>query len=218
MFRTVSAVAFAAIAVAASPAAARDLAAPASRLYLHLGPAAVANAEGAEIKAGGAVIPGADISIETNVTPVVEIGYFLNRNVAVSFTGGYPPLAKVVAAGTLAGAGTVGKTTYGPMALTAHYHFRPEASFRPYVGAGPVFMYVFDEQDGLLTNLNVKHSFGFAVQAGAEMAINDRLALFVDVKKARLRTTATANLGPAPVTSKIKMDPLVVHAGLALKL
>ena len=218
MFRTVSALALAAAALVASPAAAADRAAGDSRLYLHLGPGAVANAEGAEISAGGSVIPGADISIATNLTAIVEVGYFVNRNVAVSFTGGFPPLAKVVAAGSLKGAGTVGKTTYGPMALTAHYHFAPDAAFRPYVGAGPVFMYIFDEQDGLLTNLNVKHHFGFAVQAGAEMAISDRIGLFVDVKKALLRTNATANLGPAPVTAKIKMDPLVVHAGVAFKL
>jgi outer membrane protein len=218
MFRTLFAMGLAAAALVAGPAAAADFAPGESRLYLHLGPAAIANAEGAEIKAAGSVIPGADISIETNVTPVAEIGYFLNRNVAVSFTGGFPPLAKVVAAGTLAGSGTVGKTSYGPMALTAHYHFLPQGAFRPYIGAGPVFMYIFDAQDGLLTNLKVKHRFGFAVQAGAQIAINDRIGLFLDVKKARLRTVATANLGPAPVVSKIKMDPLVVHAGLALKL
>ena len=208
----------ASVMIGGSAAAAELGSAGQSRLYLHVGPAAVALDEGAEIRAGGAVIPGGTIYIKTNVTPVLELGYFLSRNVAISFTGGWPPLAKVEGAGTLEGAGTIGKSTYGPMALTAHYHFNPEGTFRPYVGAGPVFMYVFSEQDGLVRNLNVKHNFGFAVQAGAEVSMTERLGLFLDVKKARLRTTATGSLGPAPMTSKIKMDPLVIHAGVALKL
>lgn len=218
MFRATSAaVAVIAFAAIAAPAAASESASDASRWYVHAGPAAVALSEGAEIKAAGNVIPGATIYIKTNVTPVVEIGYMPTPNIGISFTGGWPPLAKVEGAGSLKGAGTIGKATYGPMALTAHYHFLSQGPVRPYVGAGPVFMYIFKEQDGLLRDLNVKHHFGFAVQAGAEIAVHDRVGLFFDVKKAHLRTSATGLLGPAPTSSKIKMDPLVIHSGLAFK-
>src|SRR5205085_7794223 len=97
------------------------------------------------------------------------------------------------------------------------YHFLSEGPVRPYVGAGPVFMYIFKEQDGLLRNLNVKNHFGFALQAGAEVAVTEHVGLFVDVKEAHLRTSATGMLGPAPTSSKIKMDPLVIHSGLSFR-
>ena len=55
------------------------------------------------------------------------------------------------------GIGRLGETTYGPMALTAHYHFTGLGRLQPYVGVGAAFMYVFDEKDGLMGQLNLDH-------------------------------------------------------------
>ncbi len=169
--------------------------------------------------AGGAPVPGGDIAIRPKPHPTfaVEIGYFITPNIAVSFTGGLPPKVNIEAAGTLAGLGRLGSTTYGPMTLTVHYHFTGFGRFQPYVGFGPTFMYVFRASDGLLTDLKINHAVGFAVQAGVDVMITQNWGAFVDVKKAYLRTRATGDLGGAPIRAKVKLDPLVLHAGVTYR-
>jgi outer membrane protein len=104
--------------------------------YVHVGIAGVILDEGAKINVGGNRIVGGDVEIKPQVTPAVEIGYFFTPELAVSFTGGYPPRIKVEAAGTMDGMGLVGRSTYGPMTLTAHYHFQGFGRFQPYIGLG----------------------------------------------------------------------------------
>ncbi len=215
MFRKVTLLGAVALGLWGGAASAQE--APLKRFYLHAGPGGVILNEGAVLSAGGAVIPGATVTANDSVTPVVEIGYFLNRNFAVSFTGGYPPTATVQAAGTLAGAGTVGKAVYGPMALTAHYHLTNFGRIRPYIGGGVVFMYVFSTTDGLLTNLKVHNHFGYTGQAGVDVDLSDRWGAFFDVKAAHLHTTSTGNLGPTLITGDVKMDPTVIHGGVSYR-
>jgi outer membrane protein len=167
--------------------------------------------------AGGQRLEGANISIKPQATVALEAGYFVSPNLAVSFTGGVPPFAKIEGAGTMAGVGRVGATTYGPMTLTAHYHFTHFGRLQPYMGAGPAFMYVFDEKDAAMSALRVEHAAGFAFQIGADYMITDHLGLFVDVKKAILRTEAKGFYGPFPINADIKLDPLVVHGGLSVR-
>jgi outer membrane protein len=185
--------------------------------YVHAGPAGLIMDEGATLKVAGQKQVGATIAIKSQVTPAVELGYFVTRNVAVSFTGGIPPLAKIEADGTMKGYPTIGKASYGPMTLTAHYHFMDLGRFQPYVGVGPAFMYVFDDNDGLMNRLKVKEAVGFAFQAGADFMIDQHWGLFVDAKKAILRTHATGFLGVLPVKADVKLDPLVLSGGLTYR-
>jgi outer membrane protein len=185
--------------------------------FVHIGPAAVILDESATMSAAGQKLDGANISIKPQATVVIEAGYFLTPNFAISFTGGIPPFAKIEGAGTMAGVGRVGATTYGPMTLTAHYHFTWFGRLQPYVGVGPAFMYVFDEKDGVMTQLKIDNAAGFAVQVGADYMITDRWGLFVDVKNAILRTEAKGSYGPFPIQADIKLDPLVVNAGVGFR-
>jgi outer membrane protein len=186
-------------------------------VFVHIGPAAVILDESATLFAAGQKLEGANNSIKPQATVAVEAGYFLTSKFAVSFTGGLPPSAKIDGAGTMAGAGRVGATTYGPMTLTAHYHFTDLGRLQPYLGAGPAFMYVFDEKDGVMTRLDVKNAVGFALQVGADYMITESWGFFVDVKKAILRTEAKGFYGPTPVRADIKLDPLVIHGGVSLR-
>jgi len=185
--------------------------------FVHIGPAAVVLNESATMFAAGHQLHGANISIKPQATVAVEAGYFLSSNFAISFTGGFPPFAKIEGAGTMSGVGRIGATTYGPMTLTAHYHFTGMGRFQPYVGAGPAFMHVFDDKDGLMTGLKVENAAGFAFQVGADYMVAEQWGLFVDVKKAILRTEAKGFYGSAPINADIKLDPLVVHAGMGVR-
>lgn len=213
-----------ALGVSTSAALAADLAVPESApianrpsFYLHVGPAAIILDESASMKAAGQNVPGGNIAMEPQATAVVEAGYFFTPNLAVSFTGGLPLHADIEAAGTMDGLGRVGETLYGPVALTAHYHFTGLGRMQPYLGLGPAFMYVFDATDGLLTDLKIDHAFGFAFQAGVDLMLNEHWGLFVDAKKVILRTEASGSLGGVPIDADVTLDPLVIHAGLTFR-
>jgi outer membrane protein len=185
--------------------------------YLHVGPGGLLYHESATIKAFGTTIPGANISQNWSPTVMLEVGYYLTPNWAISLTGGYPPTVKVNGAGTIAGLGKLGEATYGPMALTAHYHFDNWGRFRPYIGAGPAYMIVFGTKDAALTNVKVENSWGFVGQIGVDYMINQHWGWFFDVKQAYLRTNASGNLGVLPITARVKLDPTVLHTGLVYR-
>ena len=188
-----------------------------SGAYLHVGPAGLVLDEGVSIRAAGQPHVGADIFVKSQLTLGIEAGYFLNPNFAISLTGGIPPVAKIELSGTMSGMGTVGKTTYGPVGLTAHYHFREFGRVQPYAGVGPVLFYVFDDEDGVLTNLKARHSVGFALQAGADFMLDENWGVFIDVKKVFLQTQAHGSLGGLPIKADVRLDPLVVHSGVTYR-
>jgi outer membrane protein len=224
MFRTILIAMGAAMICISGAASAADLNAPApsempfaSRFYVHVGPAALIQNQGIKLELGGVPVPGADISMKWNPTVGIEAGAYLTPNVAVSFTGGLPPVGRVEAAGALDGIGRLGETRYGPMALTAHYHFNPTGSINPYIGAGAVYMYVFSTTDAAINNLDVKNAFGAAAQAGVDIMLTRNWGMFFDVKKAYLRTDATGSFMGAPVKADIKLDPLVLNSGVTYR-
>jgi outer membrane protein len=187
------------------------------RYFLHIGPAGVLLDEDADIYVVGNHLDGGTISIKSHLTFAVEAGMFVTPNLAVSFTGGLPPSIKIEADGVMSSMGRVGATTYGPMTLTAHYHFTGLGRLQPYIGAGPTFMYVFDDKDGVMGDLKIDHTVGFAVQVGADYMITDQWGIFFDVKKAYLRTEATGTLGGYAVKADVKLDPLVLHTGVTFR-
>lgn len=185
--------------------------------FVHLGAGVVMPSESAKINAAGLRIPGASISIAAQVTPIVEAGYFLTPNWAVSFTGGLPPTINIKGAGSVGALGSFGKAVYGPMTLTTHYHFTNFGRFQPYVGVGVAYMKIFSTKDNVLTNLSINDAVGPALQAGVDIMIDDRWSAFVDVKKAFLRTRTTGYLGLAPIRAWATVDPLVVSTGVGYR-
>jgi outer membrane protein len=224
MFRTILIATGAMIAAIGGPARAADFDAPApietpflSRFYVHVGPAALIQNQGVKLELGGVPVRGADIGMKWNPTLGIEAGAYLTPNIAVSFTGGLPPVGRVEAAGALDGIGRLGETRYGPMALTAHYHFNEMGSIRPYIGAGAVYMYVFSTTDAAINNLDVKNAFGAAAQVGVDMMFTNHWGMIFDLKKAYLRTEATGSFLGAPVKADLKLDPVVLNSGVTYR-
>ena len=184
--------------------------------FVRTGPALVSTDEKAELFAGGALVPGADVSIEPETTVAVEIGRFVTSNIAISVTGGYPPTFVVETAGSLSGLGAAGEIVGGPAALTAHYHLNRGGRFKPYAGAGVALMYVFDANDGVMNDVETDSALGPAVQVGADYMFTSRWGAFADFKKAWISTEARGFLGGAPVRADVQLDPAVFNAGVTL--
>jgi outer membrane protein len=203
------AAAAAVLGLAATSAHAQD----ASRWTVHLGVADVIPQESAKVSAGGAVVPGGNVSLNDGWTVEGELGYALTRNLSVAVAGGYPPTFTVKGAGSLGGLGTAGKMTGGPAALLVQWHFNRSGRIQPYVGAGASFLIVFSTKDGALSHVKADNAVGTALQAGVDAMIDKHWGVFVDVKKAFVSTKATADLGGAPVVAKVNVDPLVPSVG-----
>lgn len=185
--------------------------------FLHLGPVGVFHDESADVRVGGALVAGGDVSIDDDYTLGIEVGYFFTPNFALGFTGGFPPEAVINGAGSLAGTGRIGSAIYGPAILTAQYHVTQFGAFQPYIGAGPAYLIIFDTDDGAVSNFDVDNNFGLALQAGFDVMMGDRWGVFFDVKKLFLGTEARGTIGGAPVRADVTLDPLLVHAGLSVR-
>lgn len=191
--------------------------APDPAWFVHFGPGGLFYDSHGTMKAGGVTVPGASAHVADNYSALLELGYFFDRNFAVSFTAGIPPTAKLTGTGTVAALGKVGEAVYGPAALTVHYHYKDLGAFQPYAGLGAAYAFIFDEKDGSVTNLKVKGAPAFVLQGGFDYNLDRNWGVFVDVKKLWLAVDVNGNIGPAPATGRVTADPLVLHSGLTYR-
>lgn len=185
--------------------------------YLHAGLAGVFNDPSARISLAGTRVLGAAVNIGDRATFAAEAGYFLTPSIAVSVSGGVPPLSKVEASGTLSGSGTIGKSRGGPFSATVHYHFDGLGTFQPYVGAGVAVLIIFSDEDRLVRRYCTDDAAGPVLQAGFDLMLDSHWGAFFDVKKGFVTTTTRGYLSGLPVRSSVSLDPVVLHSGLTYR-
>jgi outer membrane protein len=185
--------------------------------FFKIGPGGVLFNSSAELSTPLGRVTGASARASNNLAALFGVGYFVTDTIALELGAGIPPTTALDGRGTAAPLGTLGKVTYGPATLTATYHFKDFGAIQPYVGVGGAYAIVFDAKDGSVTNLSVKGAPAFVLQAGVDYAIDRHWAAFVDVKHLFLSVDATGNIGPTPVTAKVRLDPTVVFTGIAYR-
>ncbi|ALG72488.1 membrane protein [Azospirillum thiophilum] len=159
--------------------------------------------------------------------PEVDFSYFFTDNIAAELIAG-TSRHKVHGnlASALGGGIEVGKVSLLPPTLTVQYHFMPKERISPYVGAGINYTLFYNEDAannpnpaGLsITDVEYKNRFGWALQAGVDVALTGNWSLNVDVKKIFLKTDVTATVnGALPVTSKVTLDPWLVGVGIGYR-
>lgn len=168
-------------------------------------------------RGGGAPPPSACARPRSSLTVAAEIGYFFTPNFAIGLAGGYPPLVKVEAKGSITGLGTLGEVDGGPTALTAQYHLTGLGRFRPHIGTGPSLMIVFKDHGGVVADVKTDRALGFTGQVSLNYMLDNNWGVFVDLKEAYLRAKTSGSLGGAPIRATVTLDPLVLHAGLTYK-
>lgn len=195
-------------------------AAPKSPWRIYAGPAHIGFSTSAEVRAGGQLVPGADAKADANNSLGFGAIYDFHPGWSAEIALGLPPTTALKGAGTLAGAGTLGKVKYGPAVLSVRRQLWEDGPVRPYIGAGINYTLVLESRDGFVSNLDVKNGVGPVLQAGFEVPVDPRWSFFVDAKKIWLKTTATGTLpalGGAPAHAKVRLDPLVVTAGVSYR-
>ncbi len=159
-------------------------------------------------------IPGLKVNGDGNFIPEIDGTYFLTDHFAL----------ELIAATTkhtvkANGVGQIGSVWLLPPTLTAQYHFVPDGtSFRPYVGAGVnyTFMYSAEDSGVLPAHVGYSNNFGWALQAGADIPVGSNgLFLNVDLKKIFLSTNV--KLGGVKIGSA-GIDPWLFGVGVGIKL
>ena len=178
----------------------------------------------ATVSTGGAVLPGADADVSTEVVPALTLTYFLTKNVAVELFCCFAR-HEVEGEGILAPLGEIADTWIFPPALTLQYHFDRWGSFKPYVGAGLQYINFFSEGTGDnrlgATDVEIDDAVGFTLQAGVDVALGNRWYLNADVKKTWLDTEVTwhnnALLTGNDVRADVDIDPWLFSVGLGYR-
>lgn len=159
-----------------------------------------------------------------SVVPTVAIEYFVSPNFSLETICCVTP-HDVTGAGALEGAELIDDAIILPASLTAKYHFDLGGGIKPYLGAGATYFMIFSEDVGAdaaalgATDVDLSDEFGFLLQGGVDIALNDRgLGLSLDAKRYFVGTTATFSAGQTvALQSEHDLDPWVLSAGLAYR-
>jgi outer membrane protein len=172
----------------------------------------------ATVRAGGAVIPGANAEASTEVIPATTLTYFFSDNLAVELFCCFAQ-HEIDGKGAIAGLGEIADTWIFPPALTAQYHFNSGGRFKPYVGAGLQYIAFFDEGVGQnrlgATSVDIDDGLGFTLQAGLDLSIGNGWYLNADVKKTWLDTEI--NWNGTGVRADADLDPWIFSAGFGYR-
>ena len=156
---------------------------------------------------------GLNVDVGNSTMPTLGFTYFLTDNISVEAILGATQHEIRAQGGATDVA--VHETWVLPPVVTLQYRPMPEARVSPYVGAGINYMLFFDGQDKNGFTVDLEDGFGYALQAGADIAMTGPWTLNVDVKKVWFDTEATVNGGA--LTSDVNLDPLVVSVGIGRK-
>lgn len=164
--------------------------------------------------ADGTTVPlGGQVEIENQIVPELDISYFFTENFAVEAIFAVTP-HDVSVENSVAGNVDLGDVWLLPPTITAQYHFSPRAAFRPYVGVGINYTMFFNEDAGATDSIEYSDEFGWALNAGFDVPINETWFANVDVKKLFLETDVRVNAGGLTVVSDVTIDPWIIGVGV----
>lgn len=149
------------------------------------------------------------ITVSKKTIPEVDISYFFTPNLSAELILTYPQKHDVMLDGA-----TIGTFKHLPPTLTVQYHFAPEATINPYVGAGINYTNISEVHllngAGRLDN----HSVGLALQAGVDFKLDKNWSFNLDVKKVQIRSDVLIS---GNKVSAVKVDPWLIGAGVGYR-
>lgn len=173
--------------------------------------------EKSSLKLGTAAIPG-EATADFQAVPELDFTYFFTDNLAAELI-----LATtrhdVAAKGSPLGASVdLGDVWLLPPTLTLQYHLNPKGKVSPYVGAGVNYTIFYGDDPGAARAIDYDNAFGYAVQAGIDVALDDKWSLNLDVKKLWLNTDVTVDAGLANrIHADVDLDPWILGVGFGYR-
>jgi outer membrane protein len=175
--------------------------------------------------------PGAELAVDDNWIPEFDISYYFTKNIAAELilaTGSKHDVRIKGDALATVGNQHLGSVDALPPTLTAQWHFNPDQTFDPYIGAGINYTYMLDRNlkinSGALAGSKIKvdsDSWGYALQAGFDVNLKDGWLINADVKYITMDTTVKLRNPLAGNTwtkiDSLDIDPWVIGIGIGKK-
>lgn len=146
------------------------------------------------------------VTVDDQYTVELDFTYFLTKNVALEL------IAATAKHKVELNGAEIGKVGHVPPTLTLQYHFTDLGAFKPYVGAGLNYTFFYDKK---LANgaLEIEDgSFGGALQAGVDYALDKNWSLNVDLKYIWIKSDINV-VGTGAKAGEVKINPYVVGIG-----
>lgn len=170
----------------------------------------------------------ADLKVDDNVIPELDISYYITKNIAAELILALGTKHDVKISGDSAGAigdQNLGEVNLLPPTLTLQWHFRPDQTFDPYIGAGINYTHMLDRnlkfKSGATAGDKIKidsDSWGLVAQAGFDINLKDGWMINADVKYVQIDTDVkmkgAVTGGAWTKIDSLDIDPWVVGIGI----
>ena len=165
---------------------------------------------------GIGVPPGADAEVGGATTVIFVYERLLTPNIGAEFVLGIPPRLHAKATGSVAflGDDVLSAKNVAPTLLFNYHFFGPDATIRPYLGAGINYTKFTGVESTLAPDVKMGSSTGLALQAGVNYAITKNVGLFASIAKINVKSKVVAT-GATVLTTTVDFRPLVYSAGVS---
>jgi outer membrane protein len=163
---------------------------------------------------GIGIPPGADAETGNAVTAIFVYERTLTPNVGVELVLGIPPTIEADATGTVAflGDNILSAKSVSPTLLVNYYFGAPGDTWRPYLGAGINWTRFVDIKSSLAPHVELSDSWGLAVQAGINYAVNKQWGLFASIARVDVKSDIVA-VASTVLTTSIDFKPVTYTFG-----
>ncbi len=183
------------------------------------------NSSSVKLDRGGNTDFGGKATVDNDTQLGLNFAYMVTDHFGVELLAATPFSHDVSIKGTNAVDGKLGSLKHLPPTLSAvFYPLDSKSAFQPYIGAGINYTWFFDESTTSeakakgLNSLNVKNTWGWAAQVGADYMLTDNLMLNGQIRYIDIDTTAYVDVaGVARAKVNVDLEPLVYMVGLGYK-
>lgn len=176
---------------------------------------------------GPGLPPNNSVDIKSSSSIAMTVNYYQNENISYQLYIAPPIDFDIHASGSLTGMGHLSTVDVLLPTAVVNYTFNNFGDFKPYVGAGVNYSIFSGEKstavlEGALggpTDVQLKNSFGIALQAGVRFNFNKHW--YLNANYLWIDVDSTASIDTAAVDTKrsvdLKIDPSVFYFSLGYK-
>lgn len=149
-------------------------------------------------------LAGMKASIDSNIRPTASIEYMATPNWGIDLLAAWPFRHDVRLDGVRAAS-----TQQLPPTLGVNYHFLPDATISPFVGAGLNYTWFHNSRGvGPLqgTHVSIDNSWGAAAHAGVDMKLSERWLITADLRWIDIKSDVHVN---GSKVGRATINPLV---------
>jgi outer membrane protein len=171
--------------------------------------------------------PGAELAVSDKVIPELDISYYITKNIAAELilaVGTRHNVSVQDESGAVVPNQDLGSVNLLPPTLTVQWHFNPDQTIDPYVGAGINYTNFLDRNlkvsSGALAGTKIKvdsDSWGYALQAGVDINLKDGWLINLDAKYVNIETDVKLNVAGWTKIDSLDINPWVVGIGIGKK-